>query len=125
MSLLGGRISEEIIFGKSYITTGNYSDFKIISKLVNDLMLTYSMSELGIIVTKDSPFFGEESLSELSEAAKEKFEKERERILQECQEKVKKALLEKKTVLQSLAENLLEKKILNREEIYHIFEQQD
>ncbi|CAJ0877830.1 12659_t:CDS:2, partial [Entrophospora sp. SA101] len=77
MSFLGGRISEELVFGTSYVTTGNYSDYKRVSELARDLILRYSMSDLGIIASQDSPFFGEESLNELSEAARQKFEDER------------------------------------------------
>ncbi|CAH1760568.1 12942_t:CDS:2 [Entrophospora sp. SA101] len=77
MSLLGGRISEELVFGTSYVTTGNYSDYKRVSVLARDLILRYSMSDLGIIASQDSPFFGEESLNELSETARQKFEDER------------------------------------------------
>jgi len=77
MSFLGGRISEELVFGTSYVTTGNYSDYKRVSELIRDLILRYSMSDLGIIASQDSPFFGEESLNELSEAARQKFEDER------------------------------------------------
>jgi len=81
---LGGRASEEVVYGKELITIGAYSDFKKASFLVRDLVLRYGMSELGIVMTQDSPFFGEENLNELSEDAKQKIEKESARILNEC-----------------------------------------
>ncbi len=84
MSSLGGRASEELIFGSENITVGAYSDFKKSSEIVRDLILRYGMSELGIIATQDSPLLGQESLSELSESAKQKFENEREKILNQC-----------------------------------------
>ena len=121
MSFLGGRISEELVFGTSYVTTGNYSDYKRVSELTRDLILRYSMSDLGIIASQDSPFFGEESLNELSEAARQKFEDERWKILNECQQKVRQILQEKRKVLDLLAQALIEKNTLHREEIYYIF----
>ncbi|RHZ37210.1 AAA family ATPase [endosymbiont GvMRE of Glomus versiforme] len=121
MSLLGGRISEELVFGTSYVTTGNYSDYKRVSELTRDLILRYSMSDLGIIATQNSPLFGEESLSELSEMARQKFENERWKILSECQQKVRQILQEKKKALDLLAQALIAKNTLHREEIYYIF----
>ncbi|RHZ36511.1 AAA family ATPase [endosymbiont GvMRE of Glomus versiforme] len=121
MSLLGGRISEELVFGTSYVTTGNYSDYKRVSELTRDLILRYSMSDLGIIATQDSPLFGEESLNELSEAARQKFENERWKILSECQQKVRQILQEKRKSLDLLAQALITKNTLHREEIYYIF----
>ncbi|CAJ0761887.1 9293_t:CDS:2 [Entrophospora sp. SA101] len=91
MSFLGGRISEELVFGTSYVTTGNYSDYKRVSELARDLILRYSMSDLGIIASQDSPFF------------------------------VRQILQEKRKVLDLLAQTLIEKNTLHREEIYYIF----
>lgn len=121
MSFLGGRISEELIFGAGYVTTGNYSDFRNASELIRDLILRYSMSDLGIIATQNSPLFGETSLNELSEATKQKFENEREKILIECQKKVRQILQTKKNVLHLLAQALLKKNVLHKEEINYLF----
>jgi cell division protease FtsH len=84
MSFLGGRASEELIFGNEKITAGAYSDFKAASEIVRKLILHYGMSELGIIPTQESFFYGEETTSELPEKAKEKIENEREKILNKC-----------------------------------------
>lgn len=121
MSFLGGRASEELIFGGGMITTGAFSDFKSASEIVRDLILRYSMSDLGIIATQDSPLWGEESLSELSEAAKQKFENEREKILNQCWKKVRSILRQKKKVLSLLAEILLKKNSLRKDDIDFIF----
>ena len=122
MALLGGRISEEIVFGSNWVTTGNYSDYKKISELTRDLILRYSMSDLGIIATQNSPFFGEESLNELSEVARQKFENERQKILKACQEKVRNILGKKRKLLDLLAQALIEKNTLDRQEIYYLFQ---
>ncbi|CAG8788525.1 7610_t:CDS:1, partial [Cetraspora pellucida] len=39
MSFLGGRASEELIFGLEYITIGAYSDFKQAASIIRDLIL--------------------------------------------------------------------------------------
>ncbi|CAI2198863.1 4779_t:CDS:2, partial [Funneliformis geosporum] len=84
MSSLGGRASEELVFGLEYITVGAYSDFKRASEIVRSLIFRYGMSDLGIIPTQESFFSGEEIPLELPETAKQKIEKEREKIMNQC-----------------------------------------
>lgn len=84
MSLLGGRTSEELIFGLEYITVGAYSDFKQASEIVRNLILRYGMSDLGIVPTQESFFSSEAVPLELPETAKQKIEREREKIMNQC-----------------------------------------
>ena len=63
-----------MVYGKEYVTIGAQSDFKKASSLIRDLILRYGMSDLGIIFTQDSPFFGEENLQELSENSRQKID---------------------------------------------------
>ncbi|CAG8721017.1 385_t:CDS:2 [Ambispora leptoticha] len=81
MSSLGGRASEELVFGLEYITMGAYSDFKRAAEIVRSLILRYGMSDLGIVPTQETFFSGEEIPPELPETAKQKIEKEREKIM--------------------------------------------
>ena len=122
MTFLGGRASEELIFGLDYITGGAYDDFKKASGIVRDLILHYGMSDLGIIPTQESFFYGEEMLTaELPETAKQKIENEREKIMNQCWKKVKEILRQKRRVLNLIAEALLTKNSLQKEEINYIF----
>ncbi|CAG8686480.1 252_t:CDS:1, partial [Ambispora gerdemannii] len=122
MTFLGGRASEELIFGTENITMGAYSDFKNASTIIRDLILIYGMSDLGIVPTQESFFYGEEMLAtELPETAKQKIENEREKILSQCWKKVKTTLQQKKRVLDLLAAILLQKNSLQKEEINYIF----
>ncbi|CAI2162227.1 12453_t:CDS:2 [Funneliformis geosporum] len=57
MTSLGGRASEELIFGLDYITVGAYDDFKKASSIIRELILYYGMSDLGIVPTQESYFF--------------------------------------------------------------------
>lgn len=84
MSFLGGRASEELIFGAENVTIGAYDDFKKASGIIRDLIFRYGMSELGIIPTQESFFKGEEIATELPETTKQKIEAEREKILNQC-----------------------------------------
>ena len=121
MTFLGGRASEELIFGLDYITGGAYDDFKKASGIVRDLILHYGMSDLGIIPTQESFFSDEEIPPELPETAKQKIEEEREKIMSRCWKKVKEIMRKKIKVLKLLAEILLEKNSLQKEDINYIF----
>ncbi len=110
-----------MVYGKEYVTIGAQSDFKKASSLIRDLILRYGMSDLGIIFTQDSPFFGEENLQELSENSRQKIEKETEKILKQCYQKAQNALKEKRKILDLLAKALVKKNTLQKEEIYYIF----
>ncbi len=53
---LGGRIAEEIIFGRSKVTTGAASDFKVVTDIARKMVTEWGMSdELGTLV------YGEQS----------------------------------------------------------------
>jgi len=84
MSFLGGRASEELIFGVENVTIGAYDDFKKASEIIRDLIFRYGMSDLGIIPTQESFFKSEEIATELPETAKQKIEAERKKILNQC-----------------------------------------
>ncbi|CAI2162067.1 11676_t:CDS:2 [Funneliformis geosporum] len=121
MAFLGGRASEELIFGAEKITAGAYDDFKKASEIIRDLIFRYGMSDLGIIPTQGSFFNNEEIATELPETTKQKIEAEREKILNQCWKKVKTILRQKKKLLSLLAEELLKKNSLRKEEINFIF----
>ena len=63
----------------------------------------------------------EENLQELSQSSRQKIEKETEKILQQCYQRAKNILQEKRKVLDLLAKALVEKNTLQKEEIYYIF----
>ena len=45
MSALGGRVAEELVYGKEKTSTGAYSDFKVASAIVRDMVCNYGMAE--------------------------------------------------------------------------------
>jgi cell division protease FtsH len=121
MSALGGRASEELIFGSENITMGAYSDFKNASEIIRSLILHYGMSDLGIIPTQESFLYGDGISPELPETTKQKIENEREKIMSQCWKRVKSILKKRKRVLDLFAEILIEKNSLQKEDINYIF----
>ncbi|CAG8507714.1 15112_t:CDS:2 [Racocetra persica] len=78
---LGGRASEELIFGTGHITAGAAQDFKNASQLIKDFIYHYGMSTLGIVPAPEPFLAGEEIFEQLPEKSKEKIANEREEIL--------------------------------------------
>jgi cell division protease FtsH len=124
MSLMGGRISEELLFGIDKITNGAYSDLKKINDLLDDLVVNYSMSDIGI-VSNDYSKKNSNSYSDISQNFsdnyKRRIELEREKIITSCRKKVKKILSSKIEVLDLFAKILLERNTIQKDDIIYIF----
>jgi ATP-dependent Zn protease len=115
MTSLGGRISEEIVFGKKSITAGSYEDIRDVTEKVNNFILEFGMSELGMVDFKYS------SISELSEKAKERIEDIRRKLLRKCAKKARDLIIKNRVCLDLIAKELIEKKSIHRNEINYIF----
>ncbi|MEK9145395.1 MAG: ATP-dependent zinc metalloprotease FtsH, partial [Elusimicrobiota bacterium] len=118
--LLGGRCAEELVF--SEITTGAGDDLSKATAFVQRMVMEFGMSEsIGpIAFSKQSEVFLGRDISRgpgYSESTAELIDKEIKRILQECQQKVRDLLSKNKKTLDSLAEKLIEKEVLEAEEV--------
>ncbi|MGB9781205.1 ATP-dependent metallopeptidase FtsH/Yme1/Tma family protein [Caldanaerobacter sp.] len=108
--LLGGRASEEIIFNE--ISTGAENDLKEATKIAYQMVCNYGMSELGNRVF-DLHFVKSTEL----------IDQEVDKIINSCYSFAKKLLLEHKTKVIAIAEKLLEKETITKEELEEIFEE--
>lgn len=113
MICLGGRIAEELIFGK--ITTGAYSDFMKASHVARDMVCKYGMSSLGPVVYSQNY----EDYS-YSQKTSELIDKEVAVIVNDCYEKATALLTENKEKLDLLAITLLEKETMYAQEVYDL-----
>lgn len=48
--ILGGRVAEELIYGKDNVTTGASNDLEKVSNLARSMVTTYGMSEKWVIL---------------------------------------------------------------------------
>ena len=125
MTLLGGRIAEEIIFDD--ITTGASNDIKRATSTARAMVTKYGMSEyLGLVAygnEDDEVFIGRDlahTRSYSEEVAKD-IDREIQRIVKECHQNAKEIILKYQDVLHSCAKLLLEKEKINREEFEALF----
>jgi cell division protease FtsH len=108
---LGGRASEEIIFGK--ISTGALSDLERVTKVAYSMVTIYGMnSKIGNISFYDSKQSDYNFTKPYSEATAETIDAEVRKLVDEAYERTKKLLMEKKDKLEILATELLKKEII-------------
>jgi cell division protease FtsH len=111
---LAGRAAEEIVFGD--ISTGAQNDLERATQLAFAMVTQYGMSRLGHIAFR--PHAEEFSLQKpYSEETARLIDAEVQHILQSSYDRVKQLLQEKLSLLQALAEKLLEKEVLYQEEV--------
>ncbi len=124
--LLGGRAAEELLLKD--ITTGAGNDIEKATELARKMVCEWGMSEnLGPLTfaKKDEyVFLGKEFAQshDYSEETAKLIDKEIKRIVDECYQKAKKALSDNMDKLLAVANHLLEREILQAEEIKQIME---
>ena len=120
-SLMAGRASEEIVFGK--ISTGALNDIERATKMAQALVTYYGMSpEVGNISFYDSTGQSEWGLTKpFSEKTAETIDKEVRRMVEEAYSKAKELLLSHREQLDQLANQLYDKEVLFREDLERIY----
>ena len=112
---LAGRVAEEIIFGKDYITTGASNDIEKASQDLRSFMLKYGMDEeIGLI--NMSVLTGKETFED------EKWIAKSQAYMKQFYEETKAVLLNNEELLKIIAETLLEKETLDEKELASFFE---
>jgi ATP-dependent metalloprotease FtsH len=116
---LGGRAAEEIIFNK--ISTGALSDLEKVTKQAYSMVTIYGLSEkIGNMSFYDSS--GNESFTKpYSEATAKTIDEEVSKLIEDSYVATKNLLLKHKSKLTTLAELLLEKEVIFKEDLLQIF----
>jgi cell division protease FtsH len=120
---MGGRVAEEITFGKENVTSGAVGDIDQATKMARAMVTRMGFSEeLGLVAYGDNQeevFLGMSvgRQQNISEATAQKIDKEVKRLVQEGYEEAKRILTEKHDDFVKLAEALLEYETLSGDEI--------
>ena len=120
-SLMAGRASEEIFFGK--ISTGALNDIERATKMAQSLVVYYGMSpELGNISFYDASGQNDYGFTKpFSEKTAEVIDKEVKRIVEEAYARAKSIILDHRAQMDELAGQLYEKEVLFREDLERIY----
>ncbi|HZM07230.1 MAG TPA: cell division protein FtsH, partial [Methylocella sp.] len=120
---MGGRVSEEIVFGKEKITSGAQSDIEQATNLARAMVTRWGFSdELGTVMYGDNQqevFLGYSMGRQqtISEATSQKIDAEVRRLVEAGLAEATKIITEKRQDLETLAKGLLEYETLTGEEI--------
>lgn len=119
--LLGGRSAEELMLGE--VTTGAHNDLAVATELARRMVCEYGMSEkLGHLTfghRQQQIFLGRDILDEknYSEETAVLIDQEVKHIVDECYNTAKDILKQNKDKLKILADTLLEKEVLEADEV--------
>lgn len=118
---LGGRAAEDITFGK--VSTGALSDLEKITKQAYAMVTYYGLDEkVGNISFYDSTGQGEYNFTKpYSEVTAELIDKQVRSFVEDCYERTKTILREHRDQLTQLAEQLLDKEVIYKEDLEKIF----
>jgi cell division protease FtsH len=125
-SALGGRIAEEIFFGR--LTTGASNDIRQLTAIARSMVCEYGMSKLGPLAygsEEGSVFLGRDytqSRQDYSEETARQIDDEVRRIIDDQYKVVKTTLSDNRERVESIAKHLLERESLDAEELKALFE---
>jgi cell division protease FtsH len=121
--LYGGRSAEEMVFGPEKITTGAANDIERATAMARRMVTQFGMShEIGPMAVGDAEhevFLGREigQRRQVSEAVARQVDSEVKHLLDTAYDTAAKTLTNNRELLEQIAEALLERETLDREEI--------
>jgi cell division protease FtsH len=121
--LMGGRVAEELIFGKNKITSGASGDIQSATSLARNMITRWGYSdELGTVMygeNQEEVFLGHSvaRTQNISEQTAQVIDREVRRLVSTAHEEAKRILSEKIDDLHTLAKGLLEYETLSGDEI--------
>ncbi len=125
--LLAGTVAEELIFGD--ISTGAQNDLERATEFARSMVMDYGMSRLGRVTYRENHraafIFGGEDFPRdrtHSEQTSREIDEEIARIVGESLEAVRGILQSRRPALVALAERLIEKEVIDTEELRKIIE---
>jgi cell division protease FtsH len=121
--MMGGRVAEELVFGREKVTSGAASDIEQATRLARMMVTRWGLSEeLGTVSygeNQDEVFLGMSvsRTQNASEATVQKIDSEIKRLVEEGYQQATKILTERRADLEALAKGLLEYETLTGDEI--------
>ncbi len=125
---LGGRVAEEIVYGKDDVTTGASNDLEKVTALARNMVTTYGMSDkMGSLQygkSQEHVFMGRDfgHTRDFSEEIAAEIDKEVKHIVDEQYKVAKKLLEENRDMLEYISKTLLEEETLDEKRFVELME---
>lgn len=116
ITTLGGRVTEQIVFGDPEITTGASNDLQQVTNIARQMVTRYGMSNIGPIALEDDNneqmFMGGES----NDAIADRIDTEVCKIINHCEQIAKEIILDNRVVIDLAVEKLLDAETIDGSE---------
>nr|WP_239121410.1 ATP-dependent zinc metalloprotease FtsH3 [Spirulina major] len=128
---LGGRVAEEIIFGEEEVTTGASNDLQQVARVARQMITRFGMSDvLGPVALgrqNSNVFLGREIASDrdFSDETAALIDEEVRKLVDVAYSRATQVLTENRTILDRLAEMLVEKETVDAEELQELLNTND
>ncbi len=123
---LGGRVAEEIVYGEDEVTTGASNDLKQVAQVARQMVTRFGMSDkLGPVAlgrSQGGMFLGRDIAAErdFSEETAATIDSEVSELVDVAYKRATKVLGDNRSVLDELAEMLVEKETVDSEELQNL-----
>ena len=128
---LGGRITEELIFGEEEVTTGASSDLQQVAKVARQMVTRFGMSDrLGQVALgrqQGNMFLGRDIVAErdFSEETAAAIDDEVRKLVDVAYRRAKEVLVRNRQILDTLAAMLIEKETVDADELQELLANSD
>ena len=123
ITTLGGRVTEQIIFGDPEITTGASNDLQQVTNIARQMVTRYGMSNIGPIALEDDNneqmFMGGES----NDAIADRIDTEVCKIINHCEQIATEIILDNRVVIDLAVEKLLDAETIDGSEFRELVSQ--
>ncbi len=126
--LFGGRVAEELVFGPEKVTTGAGNDIERATEMARRMVMRFGMSDrIGLMSVGDADhevFLGRELVQrrEVSDYTARKVDEEVKQLLDAAHTRAREVLDANRSLIEDLAEALLERETLGGDEIQLLLE---
>jgi len=128
---LGGRVAEEIVYGEDEVTTGASNDLQQVARVARQMVTRFGMSEkLGPVAlgrSQGGMFLGRDIAAErdFSEETAATIDEEVSQLVEEAYRRATAVLNDNRSVLDELADMLVEKETVDAEELQELLVRSD
>ena len=121
MGALGGRAAEDVVFGRSEVTTGAGGDIQQVASMARQMVTRFGMSNLGPMSLEGGSqevFLGRDLMtrSDVSEAISKQVDDQVRNIVMQCYQETLELVGAQRELMDDLVELLIEKETLDGDE---------
>jgi cell division protease FtsH len=106
ITTLGGRVTEQVVFGDPEVTTGASNDLQQVTNIARQMVTRYGMSNIGPIALED----------ENNEAIADRIDTEVCKIINHCEQIATEIILNNRIIIDLIVEKLLDEETINGDE---------